>query len=296
MNWILKNFMESIYDVLDGFFETFNVFLNDLFNVAVTTVNKGQFTGIFALLDGIALVLIAVIVCKQYFSTYILETDGDPDSDPINLVERTVIAIALIVNGGYIFKLLTDTALTFGNELITNVTKPPIDNPAYSLFNILEDSFNQASQVVLLLFVIVYLIGTLILCFKAGLRAVELMFMKALFPLFCCDFVTSRRERFNAFMTSYLVTIFGYTFQIMFFRLSGAFCSAYMMKVDAENIMPSLTNMVNLMIAFGCLWFAIKTPKWLEKYVYTSGLGQTLGNGARTAAFMGPSMVRMFMK
>ena len=54
------------------------------------------------------------------------------------------------------------------------------------------------------------MIGFIMLVIKAALRGVELAVMKILVPIFSVDNITVSAERWNAFLTAYVVVFFGY--------------------------------------------------------------------------------------
>lgn len=129
----------------------------------------------------------------------------------------------------------------------------------------------------LVLFFIFLLILIFMLCLKAVLRGVELALCRILFPLFSISLCGTSRERFNSFLSTYLVTFFGYIIQVFCFEMGLA------------NVIKALayTTFDEYILAIAWLWFALKTPKWLEKFAYSSGLKNTVGGAARTAFYMG---------
>lgn len=102
--------------------------------------------------------------------------------------------------------------------------------------------------------------------------------MKILFPFMAVDLISQNRERWNAFLTSFMVTIFGYIPQLICFRVS---CAQMMAPQKIQDIM----------IGFTMIILAIKTPKWLEKFCYKSGITQTASSGLRTMAFVAPRFI-----
>lgn len=284
MNWILQNIRECIMNFIDGIFEMIALAVNTIFVSGAELAEHEDLVGAYMVVGLIAFSLVSLVVMKQIFSIYIMETDGDPDSNPLDLLTKAAIAIALISCNAAIYSTMLNFATTFGNELFSSLE--PVDIVG-SIRTAREELFamqDMANQLISPFFVLIYLVGTTVLCIKAGIRGAELCLMKILFPFFCCDIISSRRERWNAFFTSYLVTMVGYTLQILCFRLSGNQFSRY---CGGEG------GMERSMFAYAFLYLAIKAPKWLEKFIYTSGLGQSVGGGARSAAFMLPNLLRM---
>lgn len=286
VNWILKNACESLVNVIDGVFESVTLAVNDVFTAAALFASTDTaILGICIATGLVAFSLLILFIMKQVFATYIMETDGDPDSDPLDLLMKASIVIALISCSGFIYEWILTMATTFGDELFSSLgdIQVELENEIFNILNLLKN-VATSDLVIMCIFTLIYIIGIVILCIKGGLRGAELCLMKILFPFFALDIITPRRERWNAFFTSYLVTMFGYTLQILCFRLSSnRFCS-----YAAHGF-----QWYDILTAFAFLYLAIKAPKWLEKFVYTSGIGQTVSGGARSAAIMLPSVLRM---
>lgn len=276
MNWILKNVMESVANVLEELTEEIMQMVNEVFLSAGSIGDTSMISNITGITTGLSLTLLGAMVSKQIFSTYILETDGDPESDPLTLLTRAAIAVALICCNGIIFNLLLDMATAFGNSIIVGVDQMDLESSlANAIFNI------TSGRAVIMIFVLVFVICLIILCVKGGIRGAELALMKILFPLFCLDIIKTSREKWNAFFTTYLITFFGYTLQILSLRISCQYFNTY-----------ATSGGTNILWSLAWLFLALKAPKWLEKFCYSSGMGQSVSGAGRSAMYMMPSIMK----
>lgn len=268
MSWVTKKIYDFLMDLIDGAIETFSDLIIDVFTGEVSEiVSSSQVLGAVMVTTGVATALISLMVIKQLFCIYILETEGDPDSDPLQQLVKASISIALMQTNSVVLSYLLHYAVLFGTNILIgtgNISNNLADSEGF--INTLGNA--GISLIVAAIFWIIYLIGVILLTFKASLRTVELAIMEILYPIFCLDILTVQQERWKAFFTSYLVTIFGYIIQILCFMLSLTF---------------GFGGIEEFFIALAFLFFAVKAPNWLEKYVYSSGAGKSAVGTARSA-------------
>lgn len=287
MNWMIKNFFESTGNLIDGMLGYLTFAINEIFQAGAAFANEGYIQSACNVTTLMATSLLALVVIKQIYNTYIMETDGDPDSDPLDILERAAISLAMITCHDFIYRQLTTFSDKFFNDLNNSINgtieKDPIAKLVVTLAEFVSSPIASVIEGVKIVFILFFVVGVIFLCVKGGIRGGQLCFMKILFPLFCCDFVTTKRERWANFSLSYVVTIVGYVFQLFLFRLSAHQFAQFCEMADAFT---------SLFTSFGFLYLSIKTPEFLKKYVYSSGVGQTVSGGARTAAFSVPSILR----
>lgn len=266
MSWVTKKIYNFFLDIVEGLIETFSDLIMDVFTGEVSNIiSSSQVLGAVMVTTGVATAMISVMVMKHLFCTHILETDGDPDSEPLQQLVKASVAIALIQTNSIVLSSLLRYAALFGTEVLAGTGVISNNLSSEGFINTLSSS--GISLIVAVMFLIVYVIGMILLTIKASLRAVELAFMEILYPIFCLDILTVQQERWKTFFESYLVTIFGYIIQILGFVLSLTF--AY-------------SGLGGFFIALAFLFFAVKAPNWLEKYAYSSGAGKSAAGAART--------------
>lgn len=271
MNWLTEMVTGMIGDWITDIVDVFFGVIETIFDSAETWLNASEVGLGMTVTLSVANVLVGLLVCKHILDTYILETNGDHDVDPLQVFVNYSISIAMINTGGLFCKIFLTYAKTLTDALITGI---PVrfDDIGEAILDLLK----LASPITTVL-LMVYVIMLIIFLFRAILRGAELALMKILFPIFACDYVTQSRERWNAFLMSFFVVIFGYSIQLFAFRLS---------------VISFLRgSLVNQLYGIGFLWMAITTPKWLEKFVYKSGLGQKVGHGATSAMYVMPRFI-----
>lgn len=267
-NWVTKNISEFLTETLQSFIDFVADGINGLFVFAAEAGESGIVNDACAVATGIAITLVLLMTLKQIFSIYVMETDGDADANPLQLIMKASQAIALISCNAYVFNLLNRLANAFSDELLQGVDVqsivPLVAEAAYMV---------TTGMVALPLFLMLLLILVIIMGIKAGIRGAELALMKILFPFFCVDLLSINREKWDSFAASYLVTFFGYTLQI--------FC----VKIFITSFTGGKT-LSSYAVSLAWMYMSIKTPEWLQKYTYTSGLRGVVGGGVRNAAML----------
>lgn len=263
---IVTDLFNALFAYISSFFSG-NMVIDLLNNSAVVTANN--------VVTGISTTFIGVLAAKKIITTYILETDGDSDMDPFQYLVKASISLAMIQMCSPLTKyLIRLSGLAFraaGGESLYNVTS------SEEITSLDKASAFVSQRTTSDIYETIFCICIIILMVRGAFRVAEIAAMNVLFPLFACDIITAGRERWNAFFTGFLTTIFGYVIQLLMLNLS-------------LRLYVSADSMYSIVLSVGCLFFSIKSPKWLDKFVYTTGLGQSAGH---SAMYMVPQLLRM---
>lgn len=277
MGWITRKICEFFADMIDAIVDGMNTVLNYMFGNGSTSIVSGsQIQTCVVAVQSVATVLVSLLVVKQLLSVYILETDGDAETDPLSYLVKASISLALI----WTCPVITNMLIGYAGELYDFIWG------RYSI-GLGENGMNSNIRETLLesgmslinsvLYGAVYVIALVLLVIKAALRCVELGIMQIVYPIFCVDIVTTSQERWKTFFSSYIVVVFGYIIQLL--------CLQFSYHYGSESIS-------GFFIALAFLFFAVKAPNWLEKFAYASGAGRSAAGVARSAMYMIPMLRR----
>lgn len=272
MGWITRKICEFFTDVCDSIVEVLNTLLLHVFN-STGIVNGAQIQACVVALQTVATVLVSLMVVKQLLSVYILETDGDTDTDPLSFLVKASISLALI----WTCPVITNLLINYAGELLEFIQgRYNVEVGMNNDFRQMMADTGELSPLSLILFAVIYTIAMVLLVIKAALRGVELGIMEIVYPIFCVDIVTTSQERWKTFFSSYLVVAFGYIIQLLCLNFSYYYGSE--------------TGGWIFGLAF--IFFAVKAPNWLEKFAYASGAGRSAAGVARSAMYMIPMLRR----
>lgn len=288
MNWLLKLIFTSLAQFMVGMVDTMGNYINNIFD-GMYQIN--QYLGIDSLQDYLTktgFTLVSIYAIKQGIQVYVLQSEGDPDSDPLELLTRVAEAVAVIICGPFIIQWLVSFASQFSNEVLSKLTLPQ-DSMVDGIINNINvlTSNTGISSLLLLIFLLIILIALVIFIVKAAKRAAEIMVFGLLLPFYALDLLTTSRERWNAFFTDLMITIFGYIVQL------GAY-SIFMLLFAKVTV--DIYAVDYIIACFGWLFFVLSAPKWIQKFSYTSGAGNTAKGAARTGVMMIPQIIRIGAK
>lgn len=279
MNWITKQIQEAMSDIILSFVEFFQKMVVEIFDNGTNFATNQQISGAVNATTLIGIALVSVMVLKQILSVYVFETDGDAETDPLQLIVKASQTICVICCNDLIYTELQKVSKLTANDLNAAVTPDKV-------FTNLQAVITQGAGLVILgpvnlIFIIIYLIGFILLVIKAAIRGVELAVMKILVPIFAVDNITVSGERWNAFLSSYIVVFFGYIIQMLCFNMS-----------IIEFVKALTDSGIHYMYSMGFLIFSLKSPQWLEKFAYNSGLSRGI-KGAASAGMQMAYMMRL---
>lgn len=274
------NIGEVIADMISGLLGFFGDWINNIF-VYVADINLQNklisSASTYTTMLGIALITLAGV--KQYFTTYVMETSGDPDSDPLDILVRCSQAVAICCSSDFIFTYFLDFSKVFVTDFAGTVDSLEGTVLVKDLLLKLPIEKNVTENVFMTI-ILALVIGMVAFCIIAGIRGAELSLMKILLPIMAVDLVTTNRERWNNFITTYIMTFLYYGLQLLAYKM---FLGSLGQVVSA-----SLTN--NLIVALGWFVIMLRSPRWLEKFVYSTGLARGTGGVLRTASFFIPRL------
>lgn len=260
-NKIQEWFEGVVTDILNGVVSLVEM----AFAEGSSFTNDGLMSKSFEATQAVALLLIVLLSLRHLLNTYILETDGDSDSDPSLVLVRNSKAMLVISAGA----LITNLIIKWSDSLCSYITGA--STYAFTDIGFTTALFHNFITMgwFSLIFVIIFAVIFLICCFVALIRGVELGLMKILLPIMACDLTSIRQEKWNNFIASFIIVAFGYIVQMVLFKIA----MTYAVQSDMLSLLKSLV----------CLFFFIKTPNWLQKFAYSSGLKDT----ARSGMYMG---------
>ncbi len=300
----LIDFLQSM--ILDWCFAIYNMVFYFVETISDISNAIPEADAIFDFTADVASILLIILFLKKVFTNYVLDLDGEADYDVLQSITNICVALAVINCGGEIHELLmkvsallrsgmsegitdsiTDKALKIGEVIPDLISKIGL-LWGETVFYATSPMFGGALMLLAGLWGIVVIILLIILLGKLMFRGVELFFFRILLPIFASDIISGKKELWSQFSQEYLKTIFGYLIQRLALDLAIA------LVYDAGTISSGANEIFrNAFLSTILLYFAIKTPKWLQKFTYSSGVGQTVSSAGRSAVGTGSSIFMM---
>ena len=209
---------------------------------------------LFEILLGFGVSLIILKFLKKGFECYVMWTDGDPDSEPIQLIIRFVQAIAVAVCFPVMYGWLADITEKLTNQLITAIgASTNYDWQAW------VNGLSSAGLVTAI-FGLVFVICYFILYFQFLMRGVEIMILRIGLPLACTGLLDNDKGVFKTYLTKFFQSTVAVMVQISLCKLGVGM----MMNVGIN---------LNVFWGIACLVLAIKTPRFLSEFMVPRGGG-----------------------
>ena len=214
---------------------------------------------LFEILLGFGVSLIILKLLKKGFECYVMWTDGDPDSEPIQLIIRFVQAIAVAVCFPVMYGWLADITEKLTNQLITAIgASTNYDWQAW------VNGLSSAGLVTAI-FGLVFVICYFILYFQFLMRGVEIMILRIGLPLACTGLLDNDKGVFKTYLTKFFQSTVAVMVQISLCKLGVGM----MMNVGIN---------LNVFWGIACLVLAIKTPRFLSEFMVPTGGGGGMVN------------------
>lgn len=112
MNWITKNiFFGSVPDVVNDGVNFISNQIIKLFDKDIELLTTKEISAAVLATTSVASVLVVVMAFKLIFTTYVTETEGDPDADPIQIWVKVSVVLALINSNDFIYVTYSDCGI-----------------------------------------------------------------------------------------------------------------------------------------------------------------------------------------
>jgi|GEM_PF-1118242 len=269
---------------LESVVTTFNTLFQSLMK---SFVEQSAVTSIHNAFVGLSIFLITLFCMISYFNTYVAETDGDPDADPLDIIVRGAKAVAYSSCSAWLFGTFMNFTSALAEMAITALgANEDWSSSLVDVISALMMNFTSKGFVWLLV-ILALVIGMIAFYVIATIRAIELMLMYIVLPLFCAELCYTSHERLNGIVTSICVTGLYYILQLICFYMLCRSIVAMLTGVSPDNAV-TLEGFRSL----GWLIATLRSPKWLEKFAYSTGVGEgskraigTVGTSAMHGVF-----------
>ena len=271
MDFLLKSLTKFIGNfttaLLKGVVPTFN----SVFQALVKSfVEQSAVKSLHNAFVGLSIFLIMLFCMHSYFNTYITETDGDPDADPMDILVRGAKAVAYSCCSGWVFGTFMNFTSAIAEKAITEMGESA--DWSISLGTVIQALMGNITgfSFVWTVIIQVIVIGTIAFYVIATIRAIELMLMYIILPLFCSELCYTSHERFNGIITNICVTGLYYILQLVCFYM---LCQSIISMLTGVG--PDSAITLESFRSLGWLIATLRSPKWLEKFAYSTGIGDS---------------------
>lgn len=217
----------------------------------MTTLLGGRgFQSTFDVLFNFGISLIVLKFLKRAFDSYVLWQDGDPDSDPINLVTKFLRAIVVAVSFPTLYDWLATATDDMTNQILTSLSGSLNDSFANGIMAMA--SLNLFNAIIALVFFICFFF----LYIQFLMRGMEILVLRMGVPIACTGLLENDRGVFAPYIKKFFQSTLTVVVQIALAKMS-------------------IGLMINTHVFWGiaAMMLALKTPRFLQEFMIVSGGG-----------------------
>lgn len=271
MSWLAQKIIECLREYVIEFIthDAMGKMINNGFILATVANDTVYVQKAIVFTIALSYVLLVAVTVKQIIDIYGLHTSGDASESPVEVIYRASVSSVMIATSELFFKefFKFTTLISADVSNLNNWSKETLTAQCRSILDI------PTFTVVNLVMVLIILVALIVFYIKAFIRGAQLMLFRILFPVFAVDRSLTNKERWNKFFQSNVSCFLGFIVQLFCFNM---FRQSF---IEAGTQILSFTWFV----AFGWLLMAIKSPNWLDQYVFKSGVGEVLSKSISQA-------------
>lgn len=232
------------------------------------TINIDLDGGLTKIFAGVGISLLLIKFVAKGFETYVLYTDGDPDSDPMSLVILLCKAIAILCGFNAIYNWIATVT-----SKLTSLSVTAISTATGTDFTTMASVFKFAkdgSNILLGLFGIIFGVLYFVVYFSIVKNAVEIFVLKVGLPIACVGLLNADKGIFKSYMMSFLKAFVTILVKVILTQLGF---SITMVGASVGNGNDIFTSCFGVIVGICCLMLALSTPKLLAEFMMPSGGG-----------------------
>lgn len=267
-NLILNTVVDIANDFITGILNLVGNFVDYMFVVTLEAGEITYITDLCKLSAGLSLSLLGVAGVKRILAVYVFQTQGDPDEDPIELLYRIAMAVALIGTNSWIYLELKNFFFALAEDIKGMSGSTGISENIISAISF--EKIELDGMVLAFLILIFFLVLSLIIFSLVGaIRAAQITFYRVILPIFTVDLISNEHKAWDAFLKDYLMQYATYCIQLICFQMIAA-CIAHM----------SMGAILYLLMAFAWVYIGIAGPEAVKKNLQPTGLAASAGRAA----------------
>lgn len=220
-----------------------------------TLAGVDLFQSLFDIVFGFGVSLIVLKFLKKGFETYVLWSDGDADEEPLALLTNFFKAMAVAVCFPTLYGWMAGIIEDMSGKLLEAIGAATAFDWAGWVSGI--STMGLVTAIFGLVFVIVYFI----LYFQFLMRGLEILILRVGIPLACVGLLDNDKGVFKAYLNKFFQSTLAVVIQIALSKLGVGL-------------------MMNMHVFWGvaCMILAVKTPKFLQDFLITTGGGAIVNN------------------
>jgi hypothetical protein len=265
---LFQNFINQwIVNIVTSVINFFTANYTGILQQAGTILQDQNIRTVMFAVQAFALVVLAVRVGYEILNTYLLHMAGDSAADPKGVLFRTAKAAAFIMGVPWVVGYLYQISITMANDLGTVGTLQQASNPFTTAASTLV-----GGEIVFVLMLLVAFIVYILINIQMACRAVEIGVLAMVGPLMVIGFVSPTEGLGGAWWKELVVQCMAQPLQVLMLRLA---------LIAMGNGVINLSG-VTVFFIIGWFWVTYKSPKIVQQFAMSTGIGGAAAGVAQT--------------
>ena len=252
---LIIDFLEGLFDFLGNEMLTGIVPLALHAEEHMKNLGIDGFSTLFRIFLDFGISLIILKFLKKGFEIYVLWSDGDADSDPVQLLTNFFRAMAIALTFPVLYSWLAKIIEDFSNQTLN-----AIGLNANTSFPALISTLTTASFFSVLSFLVFFIIFIL-LYIQFIRKGLEILILRIGLPLACVGLMDADKGVFRTYIQKFFQSTLTVLVQVVLAKLG-----------------LSLMFSGHLFWGIAAEYFAVKTPSFLQEFLIFSGGGGMVNN------------------
>lgn len=224
------------------------------------SIAGADFSGVFMVTYSFGLALVVLKFLKKGADIYLIATDGDATNEPTGLFMGLIKAVVIIVAFPTLYDWLYQAVSTLSDDLLRALS---FDLSLASIAAIIV-----TKGIFVLIMILIFLILYAVLFVQFIMRGIEILILRAGLPLAAVGLMDADGGIFATYAKKFFQSSLTVIIQVFLAKLAVA-----------------LVVSMDVFWALGAILMAIKTPKFLQEFLLTSG-GVNVYQTMQTARIM----------
>ena len=266
MGWINKKILEVIIkvisDFLYGVIDKFSSLLNDVFSASKDIVNGTYVKSLTSFSLTFAISILVLLAIAQLIKLYILPDSGEPEENISGYFIRLGKTVILVTFSSEVCTIIVNLSDYIASDVLKIVGKSKISNALKGGINSL-DGIAFKTAIAALGLIAIALIAIIIIIYQATKRAVEMVVLQIVAPIFAVNYLTTDKGLWNKWLQTMLSVALTYVFQVA------------LVNIGLKFIVNGIDDALYMVVGLAWLGLAITSPKILKEFAYSSSIGNT---------------------
>lgn len=271
-DWLLDLLTDFLSELVSGILDLVGDVIDGMFITMLNANEMSYILGLNKLTTSLGITLLGVAGIKRVLDVYVFQTKGDADADPLDILYRVAMCVAVIGVNEWIYDALKEFFFALADDIHGIKNTAELTDNIRGVISAFLSSASGGMVLAFLLFVIVLLIGLIIFTVESALRAAQVTCYRILLPIFAVDLITSDHEKWNSFLWDYIMQFGSYCIQIICFQ-----------QLSNCILEIGISKMHYMWLSFAWLFLAFSGPEAIKKHLKPTGLAATAGKAAQVA-------------